>query len=168
MKYLDAISSAFGATGLIALLVCLIGASLAYYFTVKANKRKFIHEAFKEFEKTFTPALHLLDDPKQTSYVIVHDKFPKHEAAMLVFEHILEGESKDRFKAKWTEYKNKCEEIRQYGYSIYLGEECGPPSMGLLEHIQDRRGNLIEIEQDKTYKQELRGLIDELLNIAKH
>jgi len=41
--------------------------------------------------------------------------------------------------------------------------------MGILEHIKDRRqGNLIEIEPDKVHKRELRHLINELLEIAKH
>ncbi|MCK4295148.1 MAG: hypothetical protein KAX28_00655 [Candidatus Marinimicrobia bacterium] len=169
MKDLENIANFIGTHGLITLLVFFIGAPLAYYFNIKANKRKLAHEAFKEFEKTFTPALHLLDDPKQTSYIIVANEFPKNETAMLAFEHILRGtKSEDRFKAKWTEYKNKGEEIRQYGYSIYLGEKAGPPSIGILEHIQDREGNFIEIEPDRAYKEKLKKLINELLEIAKH
>lgn len=169
MKYIEYISSAFGTPGLIALLVCLLGAPLAYYFTVKANRRKIAHEAFKEFEKTFTLALHHLNDTRQTSYVIVHDEFPNHEKAMLAFEHILDGERKSRFKIKWAEYKIKCKKIEQYGYSICLGEEGGPPTMGILEHIKDRRqGNLIEIEPDKVHKRKLCRLINELFEIAKH
>ncbi len=87
---------------------------------------------------------------------------------MLDFEHILEGSWRDRFKAKWTEYLNKCGKIRQYGYNIYLGENGGPPTMGILEHIQDRQGNLIEIEPDKANKQELKRIIKELIDIAGH
>jgi len=88
---------------------------------------------------------------------------------MLVFEHILRGtKSEDGFKAKWIEYKNKCEEIRQYGYSINLGEKAGPPTKGILEHIRDRQGNLIAIEPDRAYKEKLKKLINELLEIAKH
>jgi len=169
MKYLETIANFIVKPVLIALLVCLIGALLTYYFNIKANKRKIAYNAFKEYEKIFTPTLHLLDDPKHTSYIIVADEFPKHEAAMLKFEHILRGtESKDKFKAKWNEYKNKCEEIRQYGYSIYLGEEAGPPPIGILEHIRDRQGNLIEIEPDSAYKEKLKKLINELLEIAKY
>lgn len=87
---------------------------------------------------------------------------------MLNFEHILRGNKTEaKFKARWTEYKNKCEEVRLHGYSIYLGEEQGPPPIGILESIRDRQGNLIEIEPDKEYKQELRNLINELLKIAR-
>ena len=87
---------------------------------------------------------------------------------MLNLEHVLEGSCKDRFKAKWTEYLNNCEEIRQYGYNIYLGEDGGPPTMGILGHIKDRQGNLIEIEPDKVLKRKLRHLINELIEITKH
>lgn len=87
---------------------------------------------------------------------------------MLDFEHVLEGSCKDRFKVKWTEYLNKCEEIRQYGYNICLGEDGGPPTIGIVEHIQDRQGNLIEIEPDKANKQELKRIVKELIEIAKH
>ena len=176
MKYLETITNFIGPHGLIALLVCFIGASLAYYFNMKANKTKLAHQAFNKLAKIFIPTLHLLDDPKQTSYIIVADEFPKHEAAMVDFElehilkHILRGtkSGEDGVRAKWIEYKNKCEEIRQYGYSIYLGEEGGPPTMGILEHIKDRQNNLIEIEPDKMFKRDIHHLISELLKIAKH
>ena len=87
---------------------------------------------------------------------------------MLDFEHNLEGICKDRFKAKWTKYLNKCEKIRQYGYNICPGEKGGPPTIGILEHIRDRQNNLIEIEPDRAYKEKLKKLINELLEIAKH
>ena len=168
MKYIKYISSVFGTPILIALIVCLLTALLTYYFAVKANKKNIRHEAFKKFEKTFTPALHHLYDTSQTSYVIVHDEFPNHEKAMLSFEHFLDGKHKSKFKIKWAKYKTKCKDIEQYGYSICLGEEGGPPTMGILEHIRDCQGNLIEIEPDKVFKRELSHLINELLEIAKH
>lgn len=168
MKYLETIANFIGTPGLIALLVCFIGPPIAYYFNIKVNKTKLVHQNFNEFEKIFTPTLHLLDDPKQTSYIIVDDEFPKHEAAMLDFEHNLEGICKDRFKAKWTKYLNKCEKIRQYGYNICPVEKGGPPTIGILEHIRDRQNNLIEIEPDRAYKEKLKKLINELLEIAKH
>ena len=169
MKYLETIVNFSGTQGIKTLLVCLFGTFVAYYFNLKANKTKLVNQAFNEFEKIFTPTLHFFDDTKQTSYIIVADEFPKHEAAMLAFEHILRGTKREgRFKVKWIEYKNKCEEIRQYGYSIYLGDEAGPPSIGILEHIRDRQGNLIEIEPDRTHKEKLKKMINELLKIARH
>lgn len=168
MKLIEYISATIGTPGLITLLVCLLGAPLAYYFTVKANKRRIVHEAFKEFEKAFTLALHHLNDKRQTSYVTVHNEFSNHEKAMFAFEHFLDGEQKSRFKTKWVEYKKKCNDIDQYGYSIYIGEEGGPPTMGILEHIKDRQGNLIEIEPDKIHKREVQHLINKLLEIAKN
>ena len=169
MTYLETIANFIGTPGLITLLVCFIGAPLAYYINIKVNKAKLAYQAFNEFKKIFTPTLHLLDDPKQTSYIIVADEFPEHEAAMLAFEHILRGtKSEDGFKAKWVEYKKECEEIRQYGYSIYLGEEAGPPPIGILEHIQDSQGNLIEIEPDRAYKEKLIKVINELVESATY
>jgi hypothetical protein len=88
---------------------------------------------------------------------------------MLAFEHKLRGTKREgRFKEKWFEYKTKCEAIRQYGYSIYLGDEAGPPSIGILEHIRDSQGNLIEIEPNRTHKEKLKKMINELLKIARH
>nr|MBC8361622.1 hypothetical protein [Candidatus Desulfatibia profunda] len=162
------INSYFEVSGLLTILGLLLG--FLYWLDKRRDpKRKLSHDAFKSFEQTFTPALHLLDDPKQTSYVIVADELPKHEDAILAFEHILRGtKSEARFKTKCTEYINKCEEIRQYGYNICLGEDGGPPTIGILEHIQDRQGNLREIELDRAYKEKLKELINELLEIAKY
>jgi hypothetical protein len=166
-SFLICINSYFGAAGLLTIIGLLLG--FLYWLDKRREpQRKLSHDAFKSFEQTFTPALHLLDDPRQTSYVIIADEIPKHKAAMLDFEHVLEGSCKDRFKAKWTEYLNKCEEIRQYGYNICLGEDGGSPTIGILEHIKDRQGNLIEIEPDKANKQELKRIVKELIEIAKH
>jgi len=168
MSFLIAINSYFGISGLLTILGLLLG--FFYWLDKRRNPQRILsHGAFKSFEQTFTPALHLLDDPKQTSYVIVADELPKHEDAVLTFEHILRGTKNEaRFKTKWTEYINKCAEIRQYGYNICLGEDGGPPTIGILEHIKDRQGNLIEIEPDKTYKEIIKKMINELLEIAKH
>ncbi len=168
MSFLIGINSYFGVSGLLTILGLLLG--FLYWLDKRRDpQRKLSHDAFKYFEQTFTPALHLLDDPKQTSYVILADELPKHEDAFLAFEHILKGtKSEARFKTKWTEYIDKCEKIRQYGYNICLGEDGGPPTIGILEHIQDRQGNLIEIKPDKAYKEKLKKMINELLEIAKH
>lgn len=40
--------------------------------------------------------------------------------------------------------------------------------MGIIESIRDHQGNFIEIEPDKAYKKELKRLINELIEIAKH
>ncbi len=155
MNFLIAINSYFGVPGLLTILGLLLG--FLYWLDRRRDpQRKLSHDAFKSFEQTFTPALHLLDDPKQTSYVIVADELSKHGDAVLTFEHILRGtKSEARFKTKWTEYINKCEEIKQYGYNICLGEDGGPPTIGILEHIKDRQGHLIEIEPDKAYNPSL-------------
>ena len=167
MSLLININSYFGVSGLLTILGFLIG--FLYWLDKRRDpQRKLSHDAFKSFEQTFTHALHLLNDQRQTSYIVVHDEFPNHEKAMLNFEHFLDKKRKIRFKAKWTEYKNKCKEIEQYGYSICLGEEGGPPTMGILEHIKDRQNNLIEIEPDKMFKRDLHHLISELFRIAKH
>lgn len=168
IKLLIEINSYFGVPGLLTIISLLLG-SLYWLDKRRDPQRKLSHDTFNSFKQTFTTALHLLDDPQQTSYITIADEFPKHEAAMLAFEHILSGKkTENRFKTKWTQYKNKYEEIKQYGYSIYLGEKSGPPPMGIIESIRDHQGNLIEIEPDKAYKQELKRLINELIEIAKH
>jgi hypothetical protein len=166
-SFLIDINSYFGISGLLTIIGLLLG-FLYWLDKRKDPQRKLSHDAFKSFEQTFSPALYLLDDPRQTSYVIIVDELPKHEAAMLAFKHILEGKRKDRFMAKWTEYIDKCEKIRKYGYNICLGEDAGPPTIGILEHIKDHQGNLTEIETDNANKQELKNIIKELIQIAKN
>jgi hypothetical protein len=53
--------------------------------------------------------------------------------------------------------------------SISLATVSEPDRLlGILEHIKNRQGNLIEIEQDKVYKEKLKKMINELLEIPKH
>jgi len=165
-SFLIAVNSYFGVAGLLTVVGLLLG--FLYWIDKRRDpQRKLSHDSFKFFEQAFSAALYLLDDPRQTSYVIIADEFPKHEAAMLAFKHVLEGNRKDRFMAKWTEYANTCEKIRKYGYDICLGEDGGPPTLGILEHIKDRQGNLTEIEVDNANKQELNQIIKEVIGIAK-
>lgn len=90
IKFLIEINSYFGVPGLLTIISLLLG--FLYWLDKRRDpQRKLSHDTFNSFKQTFTTALHLLDDAHQTSYITIADEFPKHEAAMLTFEHILRG-----------------------------------------------------------------------------
>jgi hypothetical protein len=125
----------------------------------KRDKDKRYADAFNTFAQSFNSAIHMIDQKKEISYVIAYLELSKHRDAMLNFIHFLEGKSKDRFNDKWTQYENKCEEIEEHGKTVKIAD--GLP--GLFEFAHDP----VEVQQDQTYKEELKCLIQELLKTAQ-
>jgi hypothetical protein len=145
-------------SGFIAMVIVAI---VTYIFRVKAQKRGHSYEAFKEFEKAFTLAQHLLKEGKENGYFIIHTEFPKHKAAMLNFQHILKGECLNTFTRKWEEYGKLCGEYKAHGKAIAFDETQEVPDKFIV--FDDAE----EQKRDDENRKTLLRLIEEILSIAK-
>ena len=153
------INESFGVTTLTAIGVTLSGI-LTYTWNLR---QKFYFENFMKFSEAFNRAIYLLANEKESSHFIIHQELPNHFSAMLNFVHILEGDRQDRFKAKWTAYEKKYEEMKQ---SEFWFADDDPCSAGLLKDTINANGTTA-LDDDQKLKKELIRLINDLIATAK-
>lgn len=151
------INESFGVSNLTTILVALGG---IWAYTYQMEKKHFF-DNLMAFTKEFNSALYILSYGKKSSYFIVFTEFSLHHAAMLNFMHVKKGNRRSRFNNKWTEYENKCKEIRDYGKSSALGEDDEFPEDFMIAESPQ------ELQRDKDNKKALECLIQDLLKTAK-
>ena len=119
------------------------------------HKREPRRQEIRKLEQFFTPTLNLLKgEDQRLVYAIIHTAFPNHLNARINFK------GTDGFNDKWTEYKNKYEEIKAHGKTLALGDD-GIPAYFEIENDKE------ELQRNQKYKEELKCLIEELLEAAK-
>lgn len=135
------------------ILGALVGAWIAYHFSLELAKRQMFNQAAMQFRAAFTDELTKLTTGSDEPYDVLKNAEVRHVSAGFEFRRILTEKERERFDQAWQRYYCADQDPRQpylEKYSEHLSDEqSGIPKRERRRTAIDRIEAILRLAQMK-------------------